>query len=76
MRLNIYGGGERMKTRKSQTRESRCVDVTNAGFETRVSARTRGERRREHELRVTLIQEREDRVKELLGRRVNSAFSN
>ena len=52
-----------MKTRKSQTRESRCVDVTTAGFETRVPVRTRGERRREHKLRVALTKEREDRVK-------------
>ena len=57
-----------MKMWESQTRESRRVYVTNAGFETRVQARTREERRREHELRVTLIQEREDRVKESLGR--------
>ena len=68
MRLNIYGGGERMKTRKSQTRESRCVDVTNAGFETRISVRTRGERRRERKLRVALTKEREDRVEDVLGR--------
>ena len=51
-----------MKTRKSQTRESRCEDITNAGLETRVSARTRGERRRERKLRVALTKEREDRV--------------
>ena len=31
--------GERMETREKQTRESRCVGVTNAGFETRVKAR-------------------------------------
>ena len=47
-------------TRESQTREPRRVDATNAGFDTRVQVRTRGERRREHELRVALIQERED----------------
>ena len=57
-----------MKTRESQTREPRCGDVTNAGFETRVLVRTREERRSEHELRVTLTQEREDRIKELLVR--------
>ena len=51
-----------MKTRESQTRESRRVEATNAEFETRVQARTREERGREHELCVTLIQEREDRV--------------
>jgi len=28
--------GKRMKMQGSQTRESRCVDATNAGFETRV----------------------------------------
>ena len=65
MRLNIYGGGERLKTRKSHTRESRCVDVTNARFVTRVSARARGERRRERKLRVALIHERVDCVKDL-----------
>ena len=57
-----------MKTRDSQTRESRCVEITNAGFETRVKARTREEHRREREFRVVLSQEREGRVKELLGR--------
>ena len=56
---------------------------TNAGFETRVQVRTRGERgrgrgfrvaltreehRRGHELRAASIQEREGCVKELLGR--------
>ena len=56
-----------MKTRESQTRESRRVEATNAGFETHVKARTR-EHRRGYELRVALTQEREDHVKELLGR--------
>ena len=54
---------ERMETRESQTRESRCVDVTNAGFEIRVKPRIREEHRRGCEFRVVLIQEREDRVK-------------
>ena len=50
------GGREiESETRGSQTRESRRVDATNARFETRILARTRGERRREHELRVALI---------------------
>ena len=40
-----------METRESQTRESRCVDVTNAGFETRVLAMTRGERKHEKDRR-------------------------
>ena len=51
-----------MKTWESHTQESRRVDATNAGFETRVKC---GHGR---ELCVTLIQEREDRVKELLER--------
>ena len=59
------GRGFESETRGSQTRGSRCINATNAGFETRVQVRTRGERRREHELRVALIQERVDRVKEL-----------
>ena len=48
-------GEEKMETRESQTRESRRAEVTNAGFEDRVLAGTRGERRREYELRVALI---------------------
>ena len=57
-----------MKTRDSQTRELRRVEVTNAGFETRVKVKTREEHRREREFRVVLPQEREGCVKELLGR--------
>ena len=48
---------------ESETRESRRVDVTNAGFEIRVKPRIREEHRRGREFRVVLIQEREDRVK-------------
>ena len=40
------------ETRGSQTRGSRCINATNAGFETRVQVRTRGERGRGRELRV------------------------
>jgi len=50
------GGREiESETRGSQTRESRRVEITNTGFENRVLARTRGERRRKYELRITLI---------------------
>ena len=51
-----------------KTRDSRHVEVTNAGLETRVKVRTQEEHRREREFRVVLSQEREGRVKELLGR--------
>ena len=68
----VCSGGREFEseTRGSQTRESRRIEATNAGFGTRVQDRTREERGREHELRVTLIKEREDRVKELLERGV------
>ena len=46
-----YKGGERMKTQESQMQELRRVEATNA--ENRVLAGTRGERRCEHELRIT-----------------------
>ena len=60
------GGREfESETRGSQTRESRRVYVTNAGFKTRVQVRTRGERRREHELHVALTQEEHRRGHEL-----------
>jgi len=79
------------ETRGSQKRELRRVDATNAGFDTRVQVITRGERGREHELRVALkqeehrrghglraasIQERADCVKELLRRGVKIRVSN
>jgi len=41
-------------TRKSQTRESRCEDTTNAGFEARVQIRARGKCRRGRGVRVAL----------------------
>ena len=90
-RVCTGGRGFESETRGSQTRESRRVDATNAGFETRVQVRTRGERgrghrfrvtltreehRRGHELRVVSMQEREGRVKEFPGRGMNSASSN
>ena len=54
----VQGGhGFESETRGSQMQESRRVDATNAGFETRVQVRTREEHRRGHELRVASLQE-------------------
>ena len=51
----------RVRTRISQTRGSRCIDVTNARFETCVRDRARGERRRGCGFRVALTQEEHGR---------------
>ena len=56
------GRGFESETQRSQTRESRRVDATNARFESRVQVITREEHRRGHKLRVASIQEHEDRV--------------
>ena len=57
--------GFESETRGSQTRESRRVDATNVGFETRVQVRTRGERGRGRGFRVALTREEHRRGHEL-----------
>jgi len=53
------------ETRGSQTRESRRVDTTNAGFETRVQVITQEERGRGRGFRVALSREEHRRGHEL-----------
>jgi len=57
--------GFESETRGSQTRGSRCINATNAGFETRVQVRTREERGRGCGFRVALTQEEHRRGHEL-----------
>ena len=79
--MRVRRGGRRRGSRVAGIADA---GITDARFETGVQNRARGERGREHELRVALtqeehrrghglrvapIQERVDRVKELLGRR-------
>ena len=65
----------RMKTQGSQTRGG-CAALMPQTQGLRPAFITQEEHRREHVLRVALIHEREDRVKEVFGREVSSASSN